>query len=76
MLSLSEPELRKMILKVPAVLSYSFKADIAPSLAALHSRSSLSGPELKKVLLALPTVLGYSFETNIEPSLAALPWRL
>jgi len=75
-LSLSEPELKKVVLGLPSVLSCSYEANIAPSLAALQSRLSLSEPELKKVVLRLPQVLGYSYEANIAPSLAALQSRL
>jgi len=75
-LSLSEPELKKVVLGLPSVLGFSYEANIAPSLAALQSRLALSEVELKKVVLRLPPVLGYSFEANIAPSLAALQSRL
>ena len=69
-LSLSEPELKKVVLRHPAVLNYSYEATIVPSLAALQSRLSLSEPELKKVVLGLPSVLGFRFEVNIALTLA------
>jgi len=75
-LSLSKPELKKVVLKIPPVLGYSYEANLEPSLAALQSRLSLSEPELKKVVLGLPSVLGLSYEANIAPSLAALQSRL
>jgi len=75
-LSLSEPELKKVVLRHPAVLNYSYEATIVPSLAALQSRLSLSEPELKKMVLKLPSVLSCSYEANLAPSLAALQSRL
>jgi len=74
-LSLSEPELRALMLKLPPVLGYSYEYKIEPSLAALQSRLCLSEPELKTVVLALPPVLNCSFETNMEPSLATLQFQ-
>jgi len=75
-LSLSEPELRKMVLVRPQVLGCSFVDTIAPKLAALQSRLSLSDAELKKLVMKHSQMLGYSFEAKMKPLLAALQSRL
>jgi len=75
-LSLTEPELRKMVLVRPHVLGCNYESNIAPSLAALQSRLSLSDAELKKLVTRHPQVLGYSVEAKIKPLLAALQSRL
>jgi len=75
-LGLSEEELKKVALALPAVLSPSMEANVLPLLAALQSRLGLSEAELKKVVLIWPAVLGLSIEANVLPSLAALQSRL
>ena len=74
-LDLSEAELKRVVLRLPSVLGYSF-ANLEPKLAALQQRLGLSEAELKKVVLGRPTTLGNSFEESLEPSLAALQQRL
>ena len=75
-LGLSDPELRKVVMRLPSVLGLSFEANIEPSLAKLQGRLGLSQAELRKLVVAVPSVLGLSFEANIEPSLAKLQGRL
>ena len=75
-LGLSDPELRKVVMRLPSVLGLSFEANIEPSLAKLQGRLGLSQAELRKVVMRMPSVLSYSFEANIEPSLAKLQGRL
>ena len=75
-LSLSEAELKKVVVSTPPVLGYNFKDNVEPSLAKLQNRLDLSEAELKKVVVKLPPVLGYSFEENVEPSLTKLQKRL
>ena len=75
-LSLSQPEMKKVVQKFPGVLRLSFKTKIEPSLAVLQSRLSLSDPELKKLVLRTPSVLGSSYEAAIEPRLVSLQSRL
>ena len=75
-LSLSEAELRKVVLSYPPVLAISFEGNIETKLGALLQRLALSEAELRKLVLSRPAVLGYSFEGNIEPKLAALQERL
>ena len=59
-LRLSEDELKKVILRQPSVLGYSYENKLSPSLTSLQQRLSLSDAQLKKVVLSLPAVLGYS----------------
>jgi len=75
-LDVSEAELKKIVLKLPSVLSLSYKANIEPKLALLQRRLDLSDAELKKIVLGRPSVLGNSYDENLEPSLAALQRRL
>ena len=75
-LDLSEAELKKIVLKLPSVLGYSYEANLGPSIAALQERLDLSEAELKKIVLRVPPLLGLSYEANLEPSLAALQERL
>ena len=72
-LGLDEVELKKMVLRLPAVLGYSYEDNIEPSLAKLQERLGLDEAQLKTMVLRLPAVVqGYSYEDNIEPSLAKL----
>ena len=75
-LDLSEAELKKIVLKTPSALHFSYEANIEPKLALLQRRLDLSEAELKKIVLGHSPLLGYGYDTNIEPSLAALQRRL
>ena len=59
-------ELKKVVLRTPTVLGYSYEGNIKPSLAKLQERLGLSEVELKKVVLGQPTVLSLSYEGNLE----------
>ena len=69
-LGLSDAELKKVVLRLPAVLGFSVEANVLPSLAALQSRLGLSEAELKKVVLLQPAVLSLSVEANVLPKVA------
>jgi len=58
------------------LLSYSFAANLAPTMSALQSRLELSEAELKKAVLRWPKVLSLSFAANLAPTMAALQSRL
>ena len=75
-LSLTEAELRKLVLRLPVVLGLSYEQKVEPSLNSLQTRLMLSDAELKKVVLLLPSALVYSWEAKLEPSLAAIQQRL
>ena len=72
-LALSDAELRKLVLRSPAVLGCALEEEGTGSrLGALRERLGLSAAELKKIVLGQPMVLGYSFADNVEPHLAAV----
>ena len=72
-LELSDAELRKLVLRSPAVLGCALEEEGTGSrLGALRERLGLSAAELKKIVLGQPMVLGYSFADNVEPHLAAV----
>jgi len=73
-LGLSKAELLKVVLRLPAVLSYSVEVR-EKKLKALQQRLGLSDTELKTVVLRLPAVLGYNVEV-LEKKLKALQQRL
>ena len=75
-LGLSESELKKVVLRQPAIMSCSFEGNIKPTLDALQVQLGLSESELKKVVLLLPAIMGCSFEGNIKPTLDALQAQL
>ena len=75
-LGLSEAQLQKVVVALPAVLSLSFESNLEPSLAKLQARLGLSEAQLQKVVVALPSVLGYSFESNLSPTLDFLQREL
>ena len=72
LLGLSEAEVRKLVLRQPAVLGYSVEENVRPTVAALRSLLGLSEAEVRKLVLTLPAVLGYSIEENVRPTVAAL----
>eukprot|EP00588_Corethron_pennatum_P023005 CAMPEP_0194319256 /NCGR_PEP_ID=MMETSP0171-20130528/15724_1 /TAXON_ID=218684 /ORGANISM="Corethron pennatum, Strain L29A3" /LENGTH=60 /DNA_ID=CAMNT_0039076403 /DNA_START=1 /DNA_END=180 /DNA_ORIENTATION=+ len=50
-LSLSEEQLRKVVVTCPRVLGCSFESNIAPSLAGLQKQLSLNEAQLRKVVV-------------------------
>ena len=68
-LSLTDTELKKIVLGKPEVLGYSIDANLAPTIDWLTSRLSLSDSELKKLVLRLPSVLGCSVDDNLAPTI-------
>jgi mTERF domain-containing protein len=64
-----------VVVGLPSLLTFSYAANIAPSLDALQARLGLSDAELRKVVLGLPQVIGLSYEANLAPSLDALQAR-
>jgi len=75
-LTLTEGQLRAVLVAYPPVLGYSYVANIEPSLAALQSRLGLTESQLRRVVLKKPQVLGYSYEANVNPTLTKLQARL
>ena len=65
-LGLSEAELKKIVLRLPAVLGYSIESNVLPSLAALQNRLGLS--ELKK-FAGIAVRAGLSIESNVLPKI-------
>ena len=72
-LGLSDSELKKVVMRFPALLGYNSSA---PKLDWLQSRLDLDVGQLKKIVLALPSLLSYSVEDNLAPTLEWLQARL
>ena len=71
-LDLSDAELKKVVMRFPALLGYSVEDNMAPKLDWLQTRLELDEAQLRKMVLTLPTLLSYSVETNMAPKLAYL----
>ena len=71
-LGLDAAQLGKMVVALPALLSYSVENNLAPKLDWLQMRLGLDDAGLRKMVLRLPSVLGLSIEDNIEPKLGYL----
>lgn len=74
-LSLSDAELKKMVLEYPTLLSCTEK-NLASTLDWLRSNLDLSKAELKKLVRANPRILGLSIEANMAPKVKWLQSRL
>ena len=68
-LGLSDHEMRKLVLRVPTVLTLNMDKNVNPKLDWLQERLDLSRDELKKICLTLPATLAYSVDKNLEPKL-------
>merc|ERR1712070_164396 len=66
-----EEQLRKLVLRLPAVLGYSFKANLEPKLAYLEHELGISRGKVRDRVLRMPALLGYSIEKRYAPRLAA-----
>ena len=60
-------ELKKIVLRLPAVLSYSYEANIKPKLAYLQKELRLSEEALRETVLMKPALLSYSLEKRFKP---------
>ena len=69
-LGLSDNEMRKLVLRVPTVLTLNMDKNVNPKLDWLQERLDLSRDELKKICLTLPATLAYSVDKNLEPKLS------
>ena len=69
-LGLSDHEMRKLVLRVPTVLTLNMDKNANPKLDWLQERLDLSRDELKKICLTLPATLAYSVDKNLEPKLS------
>ena len=72
-LGLSDAELKKVVLRLPPIIGYSFEGNIKPTLDALQAQLGLSESELKKVVLHQPSIMSCSVENTLIPNLAF--WR-
>ena len=61
--------MRKLVLRVPAVLTLNMDKRVNPKLDWLQERLDLSRDELK-ICLTLPATLAYSVDKNLEPKLS------
>ena len=75
-LDLSDAELKKVVMKLPSVLSLSVEDNLAPTLEWLQTRLELDEAQLGKVVLTSPPLLGLSIEDNLAPKLQWLQTRL
>ena len=60
--------MRKLVLTLPSVLSYSIEENVRPKVAALRSLLGLSEAEVRMLVISQPPVLGYSIDENVRPS--------
>ena len=70
-LRLDDGELRKLVLRLPPVLSLSVDDNIAPSLQALQALLGVDEAELGKLVRRTPSLIAYD-STRVEDKLAAL----
>ena len=63
--------LRKMVLTLPALLSYSVETNMAPKLEWLAREIGLSRSELRDRVLIFPQIISYSLEKLYRPRLEA-----
>ena len=66
-LGLNEAELRKVVLRLPAVLGYSFEANVLPKLDFMQRELRLSDETLRERVVCNPVILGYSLEGRLRP---------
>ena len=69
-LGLSEAELKKVVLRLPPVLSYSFEANLLPKIDWLQRETNLSDDELRHKLVSQPAMLSYSLRDRLQPRAA------
>ena len=65
-----EAELKKVVLRLPPVLSYSFEANLLPKIDWLQRETNLSDDELRHKLVSNPVMLGYSLRDRLQPRAA------
>merc|ERR1719221_1702205 len=70
-LKLSEVELKTMVVRHPAVLSYSIETNVLPKLDWIQQELELSDDALRTAILSLPARLGYSLDRRYRPRLRA-----
>ena len=70
-LGLSEAQLQKVVVALPAVLNYSFESNLGPKLDFLQAELHLPLDVLRGKVLARPALLGYSLERRLIPRLNA-----
>merc|ERR1711879_172344 len=72
-LELSEAELRKVVVKFPAGLSYGYEANLEPKLNFLCAELRLATAEMAQWVLQNPIVLGASLKQSLAPNIDI--WR-
>ena len=70
-LDLSDAELKRVVMRFPALLSYSGEDNLAPKLAYLEREIGLSRPELREHVLRIPAIVGYSLDKRYRPRVEA-----
>ena len=69
-LDLSDSELKKMVMRFPALLGLTVETNMELKLDWLQTRLDLDDLGLRKMVLTVPALLGYSVQDNMEPKLA------
>jgi len=69
-LELSDAELKKVVLRLPQVLSLSFEANIELKLAFILTKFHLTPDELRECVVANSVLLSYSLEQRYQPRVA------
>ena len=66
-LGLSEAELRKVVLGLPAVLGLSIEDNVLPTIDFLQGELGLSDNLLRERIVGTPTILSNSIERRLRP---------
>jgi len=71
-----DEELKKVVLRLPALLGLSIKGNMDPKLDYVQKRLSLDENDLKKVVMRFPQIFTLGVEGTLEPKLKYLQERL
>ncbi len=75
-LNMTDPELLRVVMDWPSILTYKFDTQLEPRMEALQQRLSLSDDELKSIVLKAPTVLKCEHEAVVGPRISTIQSQL